>query len=56
MLRRKLKRFILGLVYIQPNLRDFELHDEPLFVGSGANFLFYPRQYGVIDFKLEFWE
>lgn len=29
-------RFILGLVYILPNLRDFELHDEALFVGSGA--------------------
>lgn len=33
---QKLKRFILGLVYIVPNLRDFVLHDETLFVGSGV--------------------
>lgn len=33
---QKLKRFISGLVYILPNLRDFVLHDEALFVGSGV--------------------
>lgn len=32
---QKLKHFISGLVYILPNLRDFELH-KTLFVGSGA--------------------